>query len=175
MLIRFLATILTPVLNPILRREQAYHARSDPPQGLAQARRPTPGVLSAAATTVLFVEDRRATCGIRAACANDLEVQTLDLLGHGTDLSVTNGSMVYLGNRGYLSPGTHDKDLIGNVELGAVDHSLLSLNAQVRRHLEDGIPSDSFEDIGSDRRSNSRLRCERQTRFRHCLRTRVRR
>ena len=75
--------------------------------------------------------------------------------GHGSDLAVTDGVLVDGDNRTHLGGGATGKDLVGEIELGAVDVPLDDLQAKdFPCEHDQGIAGDALQDSTADIRSN---------------------
>src|SRR5439155_26653328 len=78
------------------------------------------------------------------------EVEVLEGASDLAHLALTDGPAVDLRHRSDLDAGAAQEDLVGDVELGAVDAPLHDRHPELRRELEDGTPRDADQDVVGD-------------------------
>src|SRR2546423_3985668 len=85
--------------------------------------------------------------------AHDLEIQFLQPLDDRPDLAIADEPAVDVDHRRNLGAGAAEEDLVGNVELGAVDRALEDFHAELgTEQLDHGEPGEALENIVGRRR-----------------------
>src|SRR4029077_15561795 len=124
----------------------ASSADSEPLNALgAMTRRISP---SPAGVRRRSVDGRQPVTVLGAASPHDLEIELLQPLDHWPHLAITDRPTVDIDHGRYLRAGAAKEDLIGDIELRAVDGALHDLQVELSaQQLDHGESGQTFQDV----------------------------